>query len=116
SDGTVSHGSTGLMWQQTTTLANWEDALSYCENLSLANSNDWRLPSFNELHSIADYGSYSPSIDTSYFPGTNSSFYWSSTTYPPNPTYAWTTIFNDGIVVTARKTSSNYVRCVRSGQ
>ncbi|MCP4296723.1 MAG: DUF1566 domain-containing protein, partial [Proteobacteria bacterium] len=116
SDGTVSHGSTGLMWQQTTTLANWEDALSYCENLSLANSNNWRLPSLNELQTIVDYGSYSPSIDTSYFPDTNSSYYWSSTTYPPNPTVAWTTIFADGIVEGALKSSSYYIRCVRSEQ
>ena len=37
------------------TYSNWEQALSYCENLSLGGRDDWRLPTAKELQSIVDY-------------------------------------------------------------
>ena len=33
---------------------NWEDALSYAENLELAGYSDWRLPNAKELQSIVE--------------------------------------------------------------
>lgn len=56
-DGTVSDTATGLMWQQADNGAGtiWGEALAYCENLSLAGYDDWRLPNIKELHSIVDY-------------------------------------------------------------
>ncbi len=117
SDGTVSHGNTGLMWQQVTASPrSWEAAISYCENLGLASFSDWRLPNVNELHTIVDYGLYAPSIDTSYFPGTASLYYWSSTASAYNTSYAWRVLFSYGYVGDDGKADSGYVRCVRSGQ
>jgi len=83
-DGTVTDRSTGLMWQQATAPGKytWEQALSYCENLTLAGHSDWRLPLINELESIVDLTRYNPAINTTYFPNTVVFFYWSSTTYP----------------------------------
>lgn len=56
-DGTITDLATGLMWQQADDgfERDWENALSYAENLELAGFNDWRLPDAKELHSIVDY-------------------------------------------------------------
>lgn len=56
-DGTVSDMATGLMWQQSDDgqTWDWENALSYSENLSLGGHGDWRLPNAKELQSIVDY-------------------------------------------------------------
>lgn len=56
-DGTISDNATGLMWQQSDDgkTRDWENSLSYAENLELAGHSDWRLPSAKELQSIVDY-------------------------------------------------------------
>jgi hypothetical protein len=42
----------------------WPEALAFCENLSFAGADDWRLPSAKELQSLLDY-SRSPSATKS---------------------------------------------------
>jgi hypothetical protein len=92
-DGTVTDTCTGLMWQQAPadiswiipnlgqagagciTLA-WCEALSYCEGLTLAGHEDWRLPNVRELQSIIEYGRV-PAIDPVVFEG-SWSLHWSS--------------------------------------
>jgi len=56
-DGTISDLATGLMWQKADDgiARDWEEALAYAENLSLATHSDWRLPNIKELQSIVDY-------------------------------------------------------------
>jgi hypothetical protein len=117
-DGTVTDTHTGLMWQQDTAPGTytWQQALAYCENLTLAGYSDWRLPNRNELQSLVDYNRLSPSIDTTYFPNTVSSFYWSSTTAALSPTYACFVDFSDGWEEDFYKSDSYYVRAVRGGQ
>ena len=91
-DQTVTDLSTGLMWQQDMqTFMSWVDAIAYCEELTLAGYNDWRLPSINELQSIVDYNRYHPSIDTEYF-FNNGGIIWSSTSI--SDSLAWC-IFSD---------------------
>jgi hypothetical protein len=64
--------------------------------------------------SIVDYGTYSPSIDTTYFPGTNASEYWASTINAGNSSCAWYVFFSSGHVTAYYdKSYSYYVRCVR---
>ena len=76
-NGTMTDKNTKLMWQQGKGgQLQWKSAISYCEGLSLAGYNDWRLPSIDELKSIIDIG-----IDKTYFPNASSSEYWSSTQY-----------------------------------
>lgn len=56
-NGTVTDAYTGLIWEQNSSekALTWEEALAYCENLSLAGNTDWRLPNINELNSLVDY-------------------------------------------------------------
>jgi hypothetical protein len=46
-----------------------------CEALVWAGLDDWRLPSADELQSIVNYASSSPSIDSAVFPGTPSVYF-----------------------------------------
>ena len=104
------------MWQQADSGVgmDWEAALAYAENSTVAGYNDWRLPNIKELQSIVDYTKspsasdpnlLGPAIDTNYFDittledGTTAyspdyGYFWSSTSAyfgPPSPEYyyAW---------------------------
>jgi len=122
SDGTVTDTATGLMWQQAgpTTKKTWEQALAYCEGLSLGGHTDWRLPTTKELQSLADYSRSSPAINKTYFPSTTASddaFYWSGTTHAYYTYCAWFVDFRLGYVSGSNRTkNSHYVRAVRGGQ
>ncbi len=111
----VLDNNTGLMWQQTipTSTYTWANAVSYCENLEYAGYTDWRLPTPKELQTIVDNSKYNPAIDTSYFPGTPSSNFWSSSTYVTGTGHAWRVNFDNGHVDGSSKASDYNVRCVR---
>ena len=132
-DGTVTDIDTGLMWDQcsqgqsTATCATgtastmpWAAALTAATTANTANYkgyNDWRLPNKNEMESIVDIAATNPAINLTAFPATPvSSIYWSSTTYMPNPAYAWDVNFNDGSTYPSHKAANYAVRLVRSGQ
>ena len=117
-NGTITDNKTVLMWQQDETGSmDWEGALTYCENLSLAGYSDWRLPNIKELESISDDSTHNPAIDTNFFPDANASYYWSSTTSANNSSRAWRVGFGSfGVDDGDSKYGSYYVRCVRGGQ
>ena len=115
-NGTVTNTSTGLMWQQIGSSGTWEQALSYCENLSLADYTDWRLPTIKELRSLVDYSRLNPAISKTYFPDAVSSFYWASTTLASGTNGAWGVDFDYGGDGHDDKHTSYYVRAVRGGQ
>lgn len=119
-DGTVTDNATGLMWQQADSGIgmDWEAALAYAENSTLAGYDDWRLPNVRELQSIVDYthspsaddeSNKGPAIDTDFFeiteiaPGTTNynpdyGYYWTGTSAYFNPGdpeyyYAWYVAF-----------------------
>lgn len=122
----VDDRATGLMWQGCPAGASgdsceqgnssthiWEEALSYCESLTWADYDDWRLPDYYELSTIIDYESYDPAIDTDSFPGTSSEVFWSSSSNVSDTDKAWHVDFLYGGVNIYDKTNAGDVRCVR---
>lgn len=123
-DGTVTDTCTGLIWQKDMADVNgderhddqdyllWCGALAYCENLSFAGHDDWRLPNVRELQSIVDYERFNPSIDPVF--GALSLACWSSTTIAVFPDGAWIVSFSRGYVGGGVKDSNVFnVRAVR---
>ncbi|MFZ5761128.1 MAG: DUF1566 domain-containing protein [Thermodesulfobacteriota bacterium] len=130
-NGTVTDTITGLMWQQGDNgYTNWYKAsgtvdsssnptgVDVCGDLTLAGYTDWRLPTKKELVGLVDYSRPypGPTINTTYFPNTKQSHYWSSSTYAYNPSNAWYVYFYYGHVYNHYKNYNYYVRCVRDGQ
>ncbi|MBN2498185.1 MAG: DUF1566 domain-containing protein [Deltaproteobacteria bacterium] len=128
----VTDNVTGLMWQGCAagksgsdcltggaTGYTWEGALTYCDDVQWGGYDDWRLPDSHELQSIVDYGSI-PAIDQSAFPATHTDYFWSSSSYAFNSSYAWVVGFGSGdvsigVVDVDDWVGVNRVRCVRSG-
>ena len=118
-DLTVTDTDTGLMWDQESSnlTKTWISALSTCENANLAGYTDWRLPTIKELRSLVDYSRFDRAINTTYFPDTAASYYWSSTTNAGYTDDARVVSFycgrDDGGY---SKDIYGYVRAVRGGQ
>ncbi|WP_230661749.1 Lcl C-terminal domain-containing protein [Psychrobacter sp. I-STPA10] len=93
------------------------DTQAYIQALNNANYcgySDWRLPKREELRSIVDYGRYNPAVDTTVFPNTQSSYYWSSSPVVNFSGYAWDVYFYHGGAYGYDKGNNDYVRAVRS--
>jgi len=132
-DGTITDNSTGLVWEKLTneaTIHNVNDSYTWADAFLVkiaalntvpcfANHCDWRLPNVNELQTLVDYGRFGPAIDPVFNNGvdsfTQSSYYWSSTTFQGNPSFAWGVIFLGGGVNATDKPIGLNVRAVRGG-
>lgn len=128
-DSTVTDLATGLIWKQcaeglsgpdcTTGSAQtftWQAALQHAEAAVFADSSLWRLPNKKELFSLRERRCYNPAINTTFFPNTPSSYFWSSSPSANNSYYAWGVYFYYGSVYDYYKDSQRSVRLVRGGQ
>jgi len=131
-DGTVTDTCTGLMWQKDTADVSgngsngdwadrvaWQDALKYCENVSFAGHDDWRLPNVRELQSIVDYGRHKPACDPIFQDDPSLGWgvqYWSSSfCYINWPGRYWCVDFiNGGVFHWEDWNPGYYVRAVRN--
>jgi len=119
SSGIVTDNLTKLQWQDdysdnggVVTKVIWQNAINYCEALTLGGYSDWRLPNINELLSIVDDTKSNPAIDSTFV--NTSNYYWSSTTYTQSTSSAWFVNFAYGISGYYKKYyNSSCVRCVR---
>ena len=136
-DGTITDSTTGLVWDKcsrgqvwdnttppgtctgTASTHDWAAALAQATAANAASHRgqaDWRLPNRTELESLVQINAVSPAIDGTYFPATPSNWYWTSTTFAPNPALAWDVYFGNGNSNGSDKSSTDHVRLVRSGQ
>ncbi len=127
---TVTDNNTNLIWQRNLpstysgctkgspagSQCSWQEAINYCDNLTLAGNSNWRLPNIEELETLINYGRYNPSIDTTIFPNTPGNYFWSSSPYVGYSDYAWDVYFGYGSVYSYYKTDSYYFRCVSGNE
>jgi hypothetical protein len=121
-DGTVSDNLTGLLWEQKMEendflLYTYQDAITYCKNLSLGENEDWRVPTRKEYVNLLNLGRLSPALDTNYFPffirtANDDIYYWTSTDYYDDPTQVWVMQLSFGIIEPQAKDQTRKIRCV----
>ena len=113
--GTVIDSANNLVWQASRvgSTITWQDAMDYCDNLSLGDSSEWRLPNMAEVGLLYNYTSASMYGS----PFTSNFSFWSSTTVPSNTSGAYRLNSSGGTITNFTKTSGAYnsARCVRSG-
>ena len=119
----VTDAQTGLIWHRCSEGQTWGattctgTVAPYSNEAALAQAKTqagWRLPNFKELSSLVDKSRVSPSIDVTAFPGTPSNWFWSSSPYAGNASYAWNVIFGYGYVnLSYYRTYYSHVRLVR---
>ena len=120
-DSVVVDESTGLQWQQAfpEETFTWKNAVSYCENLTYAGYEDWRLPDTAELLTISDLGRFGPSFDTEYFPNITDSAsagFWTSQERKADPMKAYFVYHYDSYSDYEAKTATYNVMCVRGAK
>lgn len=115
---TVGDPTTYLVWQKTddNNKRNWNEAITYCDNLTLNGYNNWRLPSRDELKAL-NYSSVFNQINGTYYAQVNDQYigsYWSNTSFDNSQAYHVFLRSNAGSEGYANKSFySNLVRCVR---
>lgn len=140
-DGTITDSNTGLMWEKLSddaglhdrdTTYTWDNAVAVkvaaLNAASFATHSDWRLPNLNELESIRNLENSSPAADAVFNTSCAASctvttcsciatagIYWSSSSFAGIPALAWTVEFGDGAAAGDAKTSTHFVRAVRTG-
>lgn len=120
-NGTIVDVVSGLLWQKTDggemtfNLAN-----QYCDTLSLAGFNDWRLPNALESYSILDLQHLNPALQTSFFDITGAEYWWTSAKQANDTNKIWCTNAGGGIgnhprseTISAGGTKKFHVRAVR---
>lgn len=120
-DGTVTDTITGLMWQKIDGGSlTFENALVYCDTLSLAGYTDWRLPSPREGFSIMNLQNNNPALDP-IFGNSGAEYWWTISRQVNDTTKVWCTNAGGGVgnkpkseaIGTAAGTHKYNVRAVR---
>ncbi|MGI9211403.1 MAG: DUF1566 domain-containing protein, partial [Methylococcaceae bacterium] len=127
-DGTVQHKKTGLVWMRCALGQTWDGQTctggatryTYDEALKLtanyADHSDWRVPTVRELQTLVEWDNQSHAINTTLFPNTPSYWFWSSSPYAGDTSYAWVVDFNYASVGYDDRGNASAVRLVRGGQ
>ncbi|MBP7829619.1 MAG: DUF1566 domain-containing protein [Kiritimatiellae bacterium] len=110
---------TGLTWARDAnqfSRISWGLAITNCNDLSYGGYSDWRLPTVRELHSLVDFGQFTPSLPPDHpFNNVQMDYYWTSTTCADLSPWAWIVRFDLGYVYDDLKTITYFVWPVRGG-
>ncbi|WP_167882439.1 DUF1566 domain-containing protein [Leptospira sarikeiensis] len=114
---TCAEGQTDPSCSGTPTFLDWAGASNVCTNLNTAPGyagfTNWRLPTAKELYTLISLNSSVPLIETTYFPNTDSTVaYWTSTQFAGSGVQAYGIHFATGNSMPFNKASSLAVRCV----
>ena len=113
---------TGLVWERSPDAVNtftWTNARAACFNRTTGNRRGWRLPSVQELASLIDPAHAAVAAGASGLPVGHPfltptlGFTWSATTIADAPTTAWVMHMSNGGELSALKTATDFVWCVR---
>ncbi|MFZ2990918.1 DUF1566 domain-containing protein [Ideonella sp.] len=110
----ITDNQTGLVWRRCTEGQNWngktcagshqaytfEGALARAQNQAGSSGVAWRLPNVKELKSLVNPEVINPAINTSAFPGTPVTYFWSGTPVAGYAPGVWVVWFIDGLVGT----------------
>jgi hypothetical protein len=101
---------------QTASRCDTEKFVADVNTAALCTYTDWRMPTRRELLTLVHAGAQNPSIDATYFPNTVAAYFWSGSSYVPDPTQAWQVSFLYGHNSGYYKSYAYFVRLVRGGQ
>lgn len=120
-DGTATDTVTGLMWQildggEMT----FENAITFCDTLTLGGYTGWRLPDAHEAFSILNLQRANPALDPSVFVSTSAEYWWTSDRQLNDTNKIWVTNSGGGIgnhqkseTISAGGVKQFHVRAVR---
>lgn len=116
--GIVIDKQSGLIWQDDEAVnsltTDWEGAKEYCDDLDLADFDDWHLPDIKLLESIVQPKNYPKAIMPS-FVNVASDVYWSSSELMSERDSVWNVNFENGSSNGYYKNYKGHVRCIRDG-
>lgn len=115
---------TGLVWENFPAAGffNWPRAISHCVTRQLGNRKGWALPSRKQLASLVDtnsilcLGGGLCLPDGHPFQNVQSANYWSASTTPGSPTFAWLVNFFLGGELVMNLDGKGLAWCVRGAQ
>jgi len=111
---------TGLVWERTPSagLFDWNDAQSHCNELIVGNRMGWRLPTVQELTSLAEPTGPLGLPSGHPFSSAPVTGAWSATTRANNATCGWNVIFAfpGNLGTCSLKINPDRTWCVRGGQ
>ena len=97
-DGTVTDTITGLIWQQTDggemTI---ENAVIYCDTLTLGGYTNWRLPNAHEGFSILNHQQANPALNSAVFTTTAADYWWTGDFQVNDASKVWATNAGGGV-------------------
>ena len=97
-NGTITDTVTGLMWQAVDGgEMSIENAIAFCDSLTLGGYTNWRLPSAQESFSILIMQNANPALNTTYFTNTAAEYWWTSERQANDTNKIWCTNAGGGI-------------------
>jgi hypothetical protein len=120
-NGTIADTVTGLMWQAGDGgEMSIENAIVFCDSLTLGGYTNWRLPSAQESFSILNLQNANPAMNTTYFTNTGAEYWWTSERQANDTNKIWCTNAGGGMgnhprteTMGAGGTKKFHVRAVR---